>query len=179
LRLRLFFALWPDDAVRRALAEAARPMLAACRGRPVATRNYHLTLAFLGGVPAARLEEICAAAARVRAAPFELRLDRHGHWPGPRVAWLGGRMTPPAAEALAAALWAALMPLGFKPDPRPFRVHLTVLRACRGCDWDGELVPVDWPVREFVLAKSETLDSGPRYEVLARWRLADALGDGS
>jgi 2'-5' RNA ligase len=32
--------------VRDALGEAARPLLEACRGRRVARRNYHLTLAF-------------------------------------------------------------------------------------------------------------------------------------
>lgn len=171
MSLRLFFALWPDAPVCDALGEAARPLLAACRGRPVAQRNYHLTLAFLGGVPPARLEEIRAAAAGVRAAPFELVLDCHGHWPGPRVAWLGARRAPPEADGLAQALWRALEPLGFRPDPRPFRPHLTVLRACRACDWPGPVAPVAWPVRDFVLVRSETLPAGPVYEVVDRWPL--------
>jgi RNA 2',3'-cyclic 3'-phosphodiesterase len=170
-RLRLFFALWPDEETREALASAAAPLIAACRGRPVAKRNYHLTLAFLGGVAEARLEEIRAAAAGLRAAPFEFVLDGHGHWPKPRVAWLGCRRPPPEAEALARALGAALAPLGFRPDPRPFAPHLTVLRGCRRCDWEGEIAPVPWPVRDFVLVKSETLDSGARYELIDRWAL--------
>lgn len=173
MRLRLFFALWPDEPVRNALGEAARPLLEACRGRRVAKRNYHLTLAFLGGVPAARLDEIRAAAAGVRAAPFELLLDCHGHWPGPRVAWLGCRRPPEAADALAQALWAALEPVGFRPDKRPFRPHLTVLRGCRQCDWPGPVTPVAWPVRELALVSSETLPEGPHYTLLDRWPLAD------
>jgi RNA 2',3'-cyclic 3'-phosphodiesterase len=173
LRLRLFFALWPDDPVRDALARSAAPLLEVCRGRRVAKRNYHLTLAFLGGVAAARLDEIRAAASTVRSAPFSLTMDCHGHWPGPRVAWLGCRRPPPEADGLAQVLWRALEPLGFRPDARPFRPHLTVLRVCRSCDWAGPVVPVDWPVREFVLVRSETLPAGPQYEVVDRWALTN------
>lgn len=171
--MRLFFALWPDTPVRDALGRAARPLLEACRGRPVAKRNYHVTLAFLGGVPAPRLDEICAAAATIKAAPFEFSMDCHGHWSGPRVAWLGCRHPPAGGERLAQALWGALAPLGFRPDPRPFRPHLTVLRGCRSCDWPGPVTPVQWPAREFVLVRSETLPAGPAYHVVDRWPLAD------
>jgi RNA 2',3'-cyclic 3'-phosphodiesterase len=172
LKLRLFFALWPDDAVRNALAESAGPLFQACRGRRVAKRNYHLTLAFLGSVPAARLDELCSAAAGVRAGSFELAMDCHGHWPGPRVAWIGCRRPPPAAGMLAQLLWAALAPLGFRAEQRPFWPHLTVLRGCRTCDWPGPIETVAWPVRDFVLVRSDTLPSGPHYEIVGRWPLA-------
>jgi RNA 2',3'-cyclic 3'-phosphodiesterase len=173
LKLRLFFALWPADPVRDALAAAAAPLLETCRGRRVPKRNYHLTLAFLGGVAAGRLDDVRAAAATAAAAPFTLCMDCHGHWPGPRVAWLGCRRPPDAADRLARALWAALEPLGFRPDPRPFRPHLTVLRGCRACDWAGPVAPVAWPVDDFVLVKSgsDTSFPGPHYEVLDRWPL--------
>ena len=176
MKLRLFFALWPGPELRDALAAAARPLLGACRGRRVPKRNYHLTLAFLGSVPAARLEDLRAVTATVSAAPFQLLLDRHGHWPGPRVAWLGCRQFPGAAEALVAALWSALAPLGFQPDPRPFRPHLTVLRGCRACDWEGAITPVDWPVSDFALVRSDTLPTGPRYAVLESWPLQAPAG---
>jgi RNA 2',3'-cyclic 3'-phosphodiesterase len=167
--VRLFFALWPDDSVRDALAEAARPLLAACPGRPVPESNYHLTLAFLGSVDADRLDAIRVAAADVQLTRFDLRIDGHGHWPRPQIAWLGCRDIPAAAGALAQALWTRLEPLGFKPEARPFRAHLTVLRSCPRCDWPGPVSPVDWPVREFVLARSVTLPAGARYQVIERW----------
>jgi RNA 2',3'-cyclic 3'-phosphodiesterase len=172
LKLRLFFALWPDDPVRDALVAAARPLASACSGRPVAPRNYHLTLAFLGGVDGARLEPVRDAASAVRAEPFELVMDTHGHWAGPRVAWLGASRPPAAAAMLAGRLWDALEPLGFAREQRPFRPHLTVLRKCRTCEWAGPVARVCWPVRDFVLVKSETLPSGPSYEVLDRWAFA-------
>jgi 2'-5' RNA ligase len=46
-----------------------------------------------------------------------------------------------------------------------------VLRKCRACDWAGPVARVCWPVRDFVLVKSETRPAGPEYEVLARWGL--------
>ena len=75
-------------------------------------------------------------------------------------------MTDDWAAALAEQLSAALAPLGFEPDARPFRPHLTVLRNCRACDWAGEIEPVDWLVAGFELVRSETLPAGPRYEVI-------------
>jgi RNA 2',3'-cyclic 3'-phosphodiesterase len=172
LKLRLFFALWPGDDVRAALAAAAAPLLDACRGRRVPARNYHLTLAFLGAVDAGRLEALRDAAATVRAGPFTLSLDCHGHWPKPRVAWLGCRQPPAAAGTLAGTLWAALAPLGFAPERRAFQPHMTVLRDCRRCDWPGPPAPVPWPVSDFVLMGSELHFDAPRYEVLGRWGLA-------
>ena len=179
MKLRLFFALWPPDPVRDALAAAAAPLLDACRGRRVPARNYHLTLAFLGDVPAERVAAVRSAAAGITAAPFSLLIDCHGHWPGPRVAWLGCRRQPAAAGELAFALWAALGPLGFRPDPRPFRAHLTILRGCRSCDWPGPVAPVEWPAADFVLLQSQLPEAGagsagPRYDVLDRWALAEA-----
>ncbi len=170
--MRLFFALWPDDPVRDALEGAAKPLVAACPGRPVPKTNYHLTLAFLGSVDAARLDGIRAVAAGLQAAPFDLRIDCHGHWPRPRTAWLGCRNLPVPAGALALELWTRLEPLGFEPEARPFRAHLTVLRACPRCDWPGPVSPVGWPVRDIVLVRSETLPAGARYQVIERWPLA-------
>ena len=42
--LRLFFALWPDDPTRSALAQLQTPI----RGRITPYEHLHLTLAFLG-----------------------------------------------------------------------------------------------------------------------------------
>ena len=172
MRLRLFFALWPDQPTRAALARTARPLLGACSGRPVPVANYHVTLAFLGSMPAARLDSIRAAAGTVRATAFELEFDCHGHWSRARVAWLGCRQPPPAAGVLASSLWTALAPLGLEPEQRPFRPHLTVLRDCRSCEWPGPVMPVTWPVRHFALLRSETLPEGARYEIVERWPLS-------
>jgi 2'-5' RNA ligase len=169
VKLRLFFALWPPPEVRDALFAAAGPLRDACRGRPVPKRNLHLTLAFLGGVPSERLDSLVAAAAGLATAPFELVFDRAGRFDSARVAFLACSRAPPAARALAEALRAAMAPLGFPPERRPFVPHLTVLRKSRDCE-PGELAAsVSWPVGEFVLVHSALLPSGPEYQPVARF----------
>lgn len=61
--LRLFFALEPDPAVRRALASLARALARATGGRVPQAEILHLTLAFLGQVPAGRHAELAAIGA--------------------------------------------------------------------------------------------------------------------
>ena len=51
---RLYFALWPDAALRATIARVAAGPAAVAGGRAVPAADLHVTLAFLGGVPAAR-----------------------------------------------------------------------------------------------------------------------------
>ncbi|HVS77409.1 MAG TPA: 2'-5' RNA ligase family protein, partial [Steroidobacteraceae bacterium] len=83
---RLFFALWPDEAMRQAMIQAIRKAARASGGRPVDPGNLHVTLAFLGSVPQRRLPEL-AEAARVAAGgadcgkdPLELAFDHLEYW---------------------------------------------------------------------------------------------------
>jgi len=69
----MFFALWPDDAVRAQLAHWSRELHAVCGGRPTRVENLHLTLAFLGGVEDARAAEVERAGERGRAPRYLAR----------------------------------------------------------------------------------------------------------
>ena len=78
---RLFFALRPDPAVAQEIESAAAAIKASgrVRGRWVQPSKYHLTLHFLGshaGRPIGLIEAALTAAQRVRAAPFEVELER-------------------------------------------------------------------------------------------------------
>lgn len=170
-RQRLFFALWPDDATRRALASLVRAHLAAGRGRPVAPANLHLTLEFLGGVDAAFRACAERAAASVSATAFELELRRIGHWPRPRVLWSAPEETPDALVGLVDTLRSALVACGHEPDPRPYRAHVTLARKVRARVPTAAHAPIRWPVSEFCLVASETDPRGARYSPLARWSL--------
>jgi len=159
---RLFFALWPDAATRRRLAGVATT------GRPVAARNYHLTLAFLGPVPASRFEAVVAAARPVAAPPLSFELDRYGGSRRARVLWLEPARVPRPLVHLQEALWLRLEPLGWTRESRPFRPHVTVARKAPAGIPDLQ-APLRWQSRGFVLVESETAPSGARYRVVARY----------
>jgi 2'-5' RNA ligase len=170
---RMFFALWPDEAVRAGLAERARGARADAPGRPVPDANLHLTLAFLGSVPADRAASITAAVGSLSLPAFELVIDRQGWWHRSGVLWLGPSASPAALNRLVKALWAALEPLGFWPDFRHFRPHVTIARRCaRGRS--GDVEPLLWPVSGFELMVSVQDRKGAAYRVHRSWPLNPA-----
>lgn len=168
---RLFFALWPDDTVRAALAAAVDRVAAfAGEGRRTPASKYHLTLHFLGGWPAmpdavvARCRE---AAAGVDCGGFHLVVDHAGHFAGARVGWLA-----PSGNSGLDALWSALghalddAGIARRAD-ETFSPHVTVLRGFRARVENAPVDPVSWPVQDFVLVHSH----GGHYEVVGRWPL--------
>ena len=169
-RARLFFALWPGSAERQALAAAASSV-ALEDGRRVPTPNLHLTLAFIGAVDAAGQAACLRAAARVAGEPFALDVDRVGHFPRARVAWLGLREEPAALIALVATLRARLAEEEVACDPRPFRSHVTIARDVTRLALPQRVPAVHWSVTEFTLVESVTRAAGPRYEIRAGWLL--------
>ena len=178
---RLFFALWPDTGTRAALARETRKAVRRCGGRPVPPANYHLTLAFLGNQPVDLFDAIVAAAATVRAAPFELTLERYGHWPKPRVFWIGP--SPVSSEeaatalsapaGLAAQLWDRLEVLGLRREPRPFRAHVTLARKVAALPEVPPPDPLIWKASSFALVESVTEQSGAVYAVAREFALTE------
>lgn len=169
---RLFFALWPDDALRQQLHALGGEVLGKQRGRYIPPENLHLTLAFLGSVDAARQACLEQMATVIRVPAFTLTLDQPGFWPRKETLWVGG--TPPAELlVLVQAINQGLRSCGLAPETRPFQVHLTLARNVRGLrlDRDRAITPLAWRVGQFALVASQTLPEGARYEVLKTWRL--------
>ena len=134
--LRLFFALWPDDATRAALNRTGNWLHQHWGGRRMRADTLHLTLAFLGSTPAGQLDELAACADTVQADAFELLLDRPGYWRHNRIGWLGASRTPPHYAELAGALNAALQAAGYSIDApcHPVAQHggRRTVRMCAG-----------------------------------------------
>lgn len=172
---RLFFALWPDRETRDCLVETVRPLREGIEGRMIPDENLHVTLNFLGRVGDDRMDDVCSAAANVRGRSFTLVLDHLGYWPQPKVAWLGTGKTPPELVSLVADLNTELGSVGFDFPGRPFRPHLTIARGAESCDNTGNIDPVHWQVRRFVLIESITSPQGSSYEVLDEWRLGETV----
>ena len=171
--LRLFFALWPDDATRDALNRTGKWLHQHWGGRRMRAETVHITLAFLGETPAERLDDLVACADSVDTDAYDLVLDQAGYWRHNHIGWLGASETPPQHFELVRALNVALQQAGFPVDARPHVPHVTLLRNSRG--GEGEVpacTPVVWPIREFVLVQSNLDVAGAHYEVIRRWALA-------
>ena len=168
---RVFFALWPDEAVRGELARAARALHAACGGRVARPENVHLTLVFLGDVERGRLDALREAASAVRAPAHDLPLERFGWFRRNRVAWAGPERTPAETLELVHGLEAALKQARFAFDARPYEAHITLLRKAE-CGKDlPKIAPIRWAAREFVLVESELNAGGSIYRITGRWAL--------
>ncbi|HEX2825453.1 MAG TPA: RNA 2',3'-cyclic phosphodiesterase [Burkholderiales bacterium] len=166
-RARVFFALWPEDAVRAALSAAAVRAQAECAGRATAAARIHLTLFFVGGVARSDLTTLAECAASVAGRPFELATDVLGYWRHNRIVWAGARETPSALTSLVADLTAALAAAGYRGEDRPYAPHVTLVRNARRPPRTADVAAPRWSARDFVLAES----AGGRYDVLARWPL--------
>jgi len=141
----------------------------------------HLTLRFLGGIdPRIDDEARRRWAETVRGfAPFELRLGSLGGFPErgrPRILW-AGIDADPVLIALGTALERSARSLGFEPETRLFRPHLTLARARRGEratlleDMPIELAAPPFSVTEVILFQSVLDPGGARYTALERYRL--------
>jgi 2'-5' RNA ligase len=167
---RLFFALWPDEDTRAALAALAKERIQG-QGRRVATANLHITLAFPGSVTSvvhACLEE---AAGRLIGSPFGLAVDRLGYWPGPRIIWAAPSYIPPELWNLANGLRGVLAGCGLEPESRPYQAHMTLARKASRALPVTRITPILWSIREFCLVESVSQPDGVRYLVRRAWPL--------
>ncbi len=169
---------------RDVLEERRRQIAAAASGwRWPDIESVHMTLRFLGTVDAA-VDEVARRrwAQAVRGTgSFELRLSAPGVFPPrgrPRILWAGVDADAALSE-LAAALERAARDLGFEPELREFRPHLTIARARKGCrasvpDLGGEFCAPSFEATEVILFRSVLHPDGARYTALERYPLDPA-----
>lgn len=183
--LRLFIAIDLPADLKALLSELQNQLRPRAPGvRWAEAQGTHLTLYFLGATPDQQREPVLRAmrAAAAKTRPFELSTAALGGFPKPaqpRVIWLGVDGDRDALAALQAAVTDALGPLGYAREERPFAPHLTLGRA-RPEAPANELAaiagalrtmpppsPIRFAVRHIVLMRSERLQAGARYTVLA------------
>ncbi len=167
---RLFFALWPTEAVRERLAAEARAH--AALGRAIAARNLHVTTVFLGAVPEESIDSVRAAAKLTLNGKFIVHLDRVEFWRRSNLICLTAEHTPPELLALVEGLRAGLRARGFElREHERFRPHVTLVRDVAGGTAAAGVAPVEWPVESFVLVESKVDQRGSQYTVLEEWPL--------
>lgn len=178
---RLFFALWPSEALQSAFTHAIRKAVRACGGRPVPAHNLHVTLAFLGSVPERRIPELRLIADQVaatfppEATPLRLTFDRIEHWKKAHIicaiaeAQSEGAAAP--VDSLAGTLKKEALGAGFAPDLKPFQAHVTVARKVARPPRSLDMPSVLWSFTDFALVESRTEAAGALYSVIDLWTL--------
>jgi 2'-5' RNA ligase len=168
----------PAERAVESAQQAARSL--APKAKWTSPEACHVTLAFLGyqvreKIPAF-VEALRAVAARH--GPLALCIEKAGAFGAskhPRVLWLGLAGDVEALAALQADVSAALTPLGYEPEQRPFAPHLTLARArdpkgdaglARAAQRLQELPNVPAQVDALTLFKSDLSPKGARYTVV-------------
>jgi len=167
MTLRLFIALWPNDAVRQHLAG-----LPVAGGQRVAPANLHMTLAFLGEQPASAVPALHALLLTLPRRSFELRIDRFGHFIafGKAILWAGPATPPPALETLQRELMAGLnvCGVGVGNDALRFIPHITLARRAPVTAGSTARLeaPIVWSPDAPVLVHSQSTANGLQYRLL-------------
>jgi 2'-5' RNA ligase len=165
--------------VRDRLAALANDVGAKAGGRAPPPENLHMTVAFVGDVPAPRLTTLREIGREVAstAPPFALALDRIGQFRAAGIAWVGTHAPPHALMLLAARLGDLLAADGFPVERRAYHPHVTLARRCGKRLGESGSTPIDWAVGQLSLNHSDVSSERPRYRVLARWPLLGCAGD--
>ena len=157
--------------------------------RWTSTLPFHMTLAFLGDVRNADLNQVCAVVAEA-AGPFpsfELRLEGVGAFPNParpRVIWAGLKSAEPGPLVqMQETIVRNLSRIGYRPDKERFTPHATLgrIKPDRRGPPAPDLTKIlsayeTWEagaftVRELVTFASTLTPEGPVYAPLAQARL--------
>jgi 2'-5' RNA ligase len=131
--IRTFIAVALPEEMRTRLGETSRRLktlgLVGSFPKP---ESIHLTLKFLGDIEEASIGRVSDAMEQATRGigPFEVEVGGLGVFPNrsnPRVVWIGVT-NHPLLVRLQEAIERSLEPLGFPPEGRDFRAHLTLVR---------------------------------------------------
>jgi 2'-5' RNA ligase len=189
-KIRAFIAVPASDEVKEIVAKTVGELKAAGASvKWVEPENVHLTLKFLGNITAEDVEKLRV---RLREAlgsysSFDVTAGKVGCFPGgrraPRVIWIGLEGAIDRLKEIAVKVDETCAGLGFDPETRPFKAHLTIGRVRRGSGGLRELgesigsigfKPLKLQVDRVNLVRSRLSPQGPTYTVLESIALEDS-----
>lgn len=175
-----------------AVADALRTLQAdirsdGLRAKWVRPEQIHLTLKFLGEIPAADADRIAECIEEAVSDIPMLQLDTRGIGVFPnirraRVLWTGIGGETDILGSLQQRIEQALEPFGFKPEGRRFTAHLTLARFKAPVDPDpliavmkqhGDFRSEIFQVKTVHFIKSDLRQNGPIYTKMGSFRLND------
>ncbi len=107
--------------------------------KPVERENIHLTLKFLGNVPATRLDEVKSSLQQLIFSAFTAEIKGAGAFPNlthMNVIWVGVNEGWSQVEQIYEQVEKLLSSLGFRRENRPFSPHITIARVRSGRNRD-------------------------------------------
>lgn len=185
--MRIFIALDIPEEIRRRMAEYMQRMRPhAPEARWVRPEGLHVTLKFVGEVKDDQLQRIKEALKTVTGAPFDVKFENVGFFPGPkspRVFWIGVDGGE-ALSQLASQVELAVEKVGVAREDKDYHPHLTLARAGSGPGANQNLKQIGLVVgrepapqfgtmtaRAFFLFRSELGRGGAKYTKLERYSL--------
>ncbi len=167
-------------AVIRSVEARAAELAPAARLTSASADRLHLTIRFIGEVPAETAEAVDRALLPcLPVPPFELSIAGLGAFPArgaPRVIWAGIASGLGPLRSLEREISDRLLPLGIAPEGRPYAPHLTLARVreaagLRTADLLAGLPPAglgSTQVAAITLFESRLSPKGAAYTVLRR-----------
>ncbi len=183
--VRVFVALPLPNSARAALRDftASLPEIDGPPFAWVPPVNMHLTLRFLGDIPANQVGAVAAAGRAAIGAgrpPLKLVVRGTGAFPSlqrPQVLWAGVSGDVAALRHLAQRVESRLVQVGFPPVDKPFAAHITLARcrqqvasaAAAAGRWQqaGERLVVPFAATEMVVFRSTLSPQGAVYAPLS------------
>lgn len=149
----------------------------------VYSEDYHITLAFLGGVTKEQRRRLSKNLNEIKHRSFSLTLTHLGTFgltEQPRILWVGVNKQP-ALFHLQRDIVTVCTDTGFQLDKRVYHPHITVARKYIGTNpfniqehesSFSKFIDTTWAAQSFVLYETH-LDKKPKYEVVERYELSD------
>ncbi len=169
--MRLFIAFDVSENVHEYFLELQKKLIGA---KLTFTKNFHLTLKFLGEITPAQADEIKKRLSNVKFAPFTAKLDGTGVFPEngtPRVVWIGIEPRDIICE-LQKNIDETLH--GMFSKEKSFQPHITLARVKEVTDKKFaeqikklKIEPLSFEVKEFKLIESQLTSEGPVYKDVA------------
>ena len=176
-KLRLFYALWPDQAVRESFTQLQNNVDCS-QGSKTQKHNFHLTLIFLGEQSASSVPTLNSILEKAPDTGIQLEINQRTYFRNNRIVAANIRVIPNSLQTLHHYLLTELSNarICFQ-SASSYHPHITLARkAVLPTSSKPDLItPFSWQVREVTLMQSVFSKSGVRYDVLARRILKPSL----